>query len=97
MKSLLKLRILIGKYKWHFIGAMVTLAGLTAAQLVIPKILQRVIDEGIINKDTKILVQAAGLVLVIGAIRAVLGFIQRYLSEYISMNIAYDLRNKLFD
>jgi len=97
MKSLLKLKVLIGKYKWHFLGAIITLAGLTATQLVVPNIIQEVIDEGIINKNADILIKAALLILGIGVARAVLGFVQRYLSEYISMNIAYDLRNKLFD
>jgi ATP-binding cassette subfamily B protein len=97
MKSLLKLKVLIGKYKWHFFGAILTLAGLTVAQLVVPNIIRDVIDEGIVNHNSDILGKAALLILGVGAVRAVLGFVQRYLSEYISMNIAYDLRNKLFD
>ena len=97
MKSLLKLRVFIGKYKWHFLAALILLAGLTATQLVVPNILQEVIDEGIVNNNSDALTNAAILILAIGLGRAILGFFQRYVSEYISMNVAYDLRNKLFD
>jgi ATP-binding cassette subfamily B multidrug efflux pump len=38
-----------------------------------------------------------GLMLLIGLLRALFGFGQRYLSEWVSHRIAYDLRNVLYD
>ncbi|MBT3241026.1 MAG: ABC transporter ATP-binding protein [Chloroflexi bacterium] len=97
MKILFKLRILIKPYKGHFIGAMVTLAGVTIAQLLIPKIIQDVVDIGLVEGKISVLINSALIILGIGIIRAVLAFFQRYWSEYISMHIAYDLRNNLYN
>lgn len=97
MKVLFKLRVLIKPYKWHFIGAILTLVGVTAAQLAIPKIIENVIDVGLVKGKIAFLINAALIILGIGVLRSVLAFFQRYLSEYISMHVAYDLRNKLYD
>jgi len=76
---------------------MVTLLGITALNLSIPKIIQGVIDEGLAQGEVSFMISSALLILGIGIGRAVLAILQRYLSEYISMKAAYDLRNRLYD
>ncbi len=83
---------------WKQVGlATLFLLLITAGQLVIPVIVQRVIDIGLANADYGFLARAALLVLGIGAMRAVLFFWQRYLSVWIAQQVAFDLRNHLYD
>ncbi|MEK6222865.1 MAG: ABC transporter transmembrane domain-containing protein, partial [Chloroflexota bacterium] len=97
MKALLKIRFLVKPYWRQIVGAIITLFGVTYLQLLVPGIIQDVIDEGLMAGENKILVQSTLLIFAIGLARAILSFGQRYLSEYIAMNAAYDTRNKLYN
>ena len=97
MNNLFRLRFLVRPYLRYFLGAMITLLLVTALQLVVPQVIQQVIDVGLARREISFLIYAALVILGIGILRAALAFVQRYLSEYISMNVAYDLRNKLYD
>ena len=97
MKSLWKIRHLIQPYRWHFAAAIFTLLGVTASNLVVPSIIRDVIDTGLVQGEVSFMINAALVILALGAVRAVLSFFQRYLSEFISMKVAYDTRNKLYD
>jgi ATP-binding cassette subfamily B protein len=75
----------------------VGLIGLTAIELVLPAIIRQVIDIGLVAHDNSFLVQAALVLLGLGLLRSVLAYGQRYLGEWISHHVSYDLRNKLYD
>ncbi|MEW5873352.1 MAG: ABC transporter ATP-binding protein [Chloroflexota bacterium] len=75
---------------------MATLS-LTIAQLVIPSIIRQVIDVGLQKGQAGFLLNAALIILGIGALRSGLLYILRYLSEWIATHIGYDLRNRLYD
>ena len=55
------------------------------------------IDVGLANRDYGFLARAAWLVLGIGVMRAILFFFQRYISVWIAQQVAFDLRNHLYD
>ena len=97
MKSLLKLRTVVRPYLRHILWAILTLVGITGLSLYIPIIIREVIDVGLAQGEVNFMLKSGLVILGIGAVRAVLSFIQRYLSEYVSMNVAYDLRNRLYD
>ncbi len=97
MKHLLKILPLIRPYRWHLLGAVFSLAAITALQLLIPGIIRDVIDEGLVAGQLQLLVRSAALILALGAIRAGLAAVQRYLSEWVSLHASYDLRNQLFN
>ncbi|MBI4769067.1 MAG: ABC transporter ATP-binding protein [Chloroflexi bacterium] len=97
MRHLTKLRHFLRPYLWQTALALLALLGLTGASLAVPRIIQRVIDVGIMGSDLR-LVGLAGLAITgIGVVRALLSFVERYLSEWISHKVAYDLRNQLYD
>jgi ATP-binding cassette subfamily B protein len=96
MKPLLKIGTFIRPYLLYLLGALFALLGVTAAQLAIPTIIGEVIDVGLEAGDVSYMLNAALLVLGIGAARAIIAFVQRYLSEIVSMRVAYDVRNSLF-
>ena len=97
MRSLFKLRSVVLPYIRHILGAILTLVGITALSLYIPTIIREVIDVGLAQGEVNFMLKSGLIILGIGAIRAVLSFFQRYLSEYVSMSVAYDLRNRLYN
>jgi ATP-binding cassette subfamily B multidrug efflux pump len=97
MKSILRLRSFVKPYLSQILLSLLVLATLTGLSLVVPRIMQQVIDEGITRGELGYLVRAALLLLGLGLLTAVLGGIQRYLSEWISSQIGYNIRNRLYD
>jgi ATP-binding cassette subfamily B protein len=70
---------------------------LTAIELVLPAIIRQVIDIGLAGNDNSFLIQAALVLLGLGLLRSLLSYGQRYIGEWISHHVSYDLRNKLYD
>lgn len=97
MKSLLRLGSFVHPYRTQVFLALLTLIAITAINLIIPAIIQRVIDVGLAQREARFLALSALSILAIGAIRASLTYWQRYLTEWISTHIGYDLRNRLYN
>lgn len=96
MRSLIKITHLLRPYWLALLGAFLTLVGVTGTQLAIPSIFRDVIDTGLLKGEVSHMLQAALVILGIGALRSILSAVQRYLSETVSMRFGYDLRNRLF-
>ena len=97
MKHLLRLRSLIKPYLVQILLSLLILAALTGLSLVVPRIIQQVIDEGIAQGGTAFLFNAAMLLLGLGLLTAALSGFQRYISEWVAGHIGYDLRNRLYN
>mgnify|MGYP001024437437 FL=1 len=97
MKHLLRLLPSLRSYWGQITLSLLLLLVLTGLGLLVPAIIQRVIDVGIKNEDLAYLLKSALLILGIGAAHAVLIYFQRYLSEWIAQKIGYDMRNRLYD
>jgi len=70
---------------------------LTGLSLLVPRIIQQVIDQGIASGQSGVLVRSALLLLGLGLMTAALNGFQRYISEWIGGHIGYDIRNSLYD
>src|SRR5574341_670456 len=79
------------------LGALVSLALATAANLISPQALRVAIDQGITAGQPEALWWATGALLAIAIVRGLFSFTQSYWSEQASQAVAYDLRNALFD
>lgn len=97
MKSLLRLRIFLRPYYNQILLSLLVLLSITAVNLIVPTVIRQVIDVGLVQGERRFLLNAALIVLGIGLARAGLGYVQRYLSEWIASHIGYDLRNRLYD
>ena len=97
MKSLLRIRQLIQPYTWQVGLAVIILLSITGANLVIPEIIRQVIDIGLVGNEPRFLLNAALIVVGIGLLIAGLDFANRYLASWISFQITFDLRNRLYD
>jgi ATP-binding cassette, subfamily B, multidrug efflux pump len=97
MKSLLRLSPALRRYWRQVVLALFCILALTGANLIIPRIIQQVIDVGLARGEIRFMLNAGLLILAIGAAQTILTYFQRYLSEWIAARIGYDLRNRLYD
>jgi ABC-type multidrug transport system fused ATPase/permease subunit len=97
MKSILRLRSFVRPYLPQILLSLLSLAILTGLSLLVPRIIQQVIDEGIVDAESGVLVRSALLLLGLGLLTAALNGFQRYISEWIGGHIGYDIRNRLYD
>jgi ATP-binding cassette subfamily B protein len=97
MKSILRLRSFVQPYFPQILLSLLSLATLTGLSLIVPRIIQQVIDEGIASGQSGVLVRSALLLLGLGLLTAVLNGFQRYISEWIGGYLGYDIRNRLYD
>ncbi len=95
MRHILRLLPIIRPYipPLLFNALLLTVTGL---ELISPKIIQNVIDIGLLERDQAYLLRAALLLLGLGVGAATLNLVQRYLSEWVAAHIGYDLRNRLY-
>jgi ABC-type multidrug transport system fused ATPase/permease subunit len=94
-------------YKRRVLFACVSLAGLTAFQLIGPQLVEYAIDRGIHvtqeggkavpHGNLNTLLIAAGLITAAAAARGIFQFWQSYTSEWVSQRIAYDIRNDIYN
>lgn len=97
MRSLLRIRIFLKPYLWQTTLNVVLLLVMTGLSLVVPQIIQGVIDNGLLKGQTAFLARSALLLLALALSSALLSLFQRYLSQWVASHIGYDLRNRLYD
>ena len=97
MKHLLRIRIFVKPYLWQILATLVMLLILTGLNLIVPRIIRSVIDDGLARRNAGYLVQSALLLLGLGLVSAILNLGNRYWSEWIAARVGYDLRNQMYD
>jgi ATP-binding cassette subfamily B multidrug efflux pump len=97
MKSLRYIIPFLRPYRSRVFITILSLICLTGIELLFPAIIRQVIDRGLAQGETTLLFQAALLILGLGLLRGLLSYIQRFLAEWISHHVAYDLRNRLYN
>ena len=73
------------------------LLALTGLNLIVPRIIRSVIDEGLARGESIHLIRSAFVLLGLGIGSAILNLGNRYLSERIAARVGYDLRNRMYD
>ena len=97
MKHLLRIRIFLKPYFWQILATLLILLILAGLNLLVPRIIQTVIDNGLSGEDTRYLIRAAFLLFGLGLASAILNLGNRYGSEWIAARVGYDLRNRMYD
>ncbi len=96
MKSLRQLIPYVKPYRWAAIFSVVTAFLMVASELVVPRLLQYLIDQGIRPADTHALIIGVLLILLAAFGGAVATLGQGYYRARLSQGIAFDMRNALF-
>ena len=97
MKNLIRSAGFLRPYIWQVLVSLLMLLVLTGLNLVIPRIIQNVVDDGLLRGDTIYLVRSALLLFGLGLASALLGLVNRYTSEWVAAHVGYDLRNRMYD
>jgi ATP-binding cassette subfamily B protein len=97
MKHLIRIKVFLKPYLWQILATLLMLLIITGLNLVVPRIIRTVVDDGLARRQTSYLIQSALLLMGIGVGAAVLTLGNRYLSEWIAARVGYDLRNRMYD
>ncbi|MEP6895409.1 MAG: ABC transporter ATP-binding protein [Chloroflexota bacterium] len=97
MKHLLRTRIFLKPYFWQISATLISLFVLTGLSLIVPRVIQNVIDKGLVQGQSSSLLQSALILLGLGLGSAVLNLVSRYGSQWVASHVGYDLRNRMYD
>jgi ABC-type multidrug transport system fused ATPase/permease subunit len=97
MKNIIRIAPFLKPYVWQIAVTLFTLLTLTGMNLLVPRIIQNVIDDGLMRGDTTYLVRSALLLLGLGLGSALLSLINRYSAEWVATHVGFDLRNRMYD
>ncbi|MCR4406768.1 MAG: ABC transporter ATP-binding protein/permease [Anaerolineae bacterium] len=95
MESLRRMLQFLKPYKWQSILALALLLGMVIADLLIPRLTQRVINQGIAKGDMRLIVSTALLMLGAAALSALFAVANTVLSVRVAQNVSADLRSAL--
>jgi ATP-binding cassette subfamily B multidrug efflux pump len=95
VRSLIRLYRFVRPYKWEAIGALVLLLGMVAADLAIPRLSQRIIDQGIFQKDLHVVWTTSLIMLGAALASALFAIVNNVLSVRVGQSFAADVRSAL--
>jgi ATP-binding cassette subfamily B multidrug efflux pump len=96
MNHVFKLVPFVKPYWKRALAALVLLTALVFMDLAIPRLVQRIIDQGIARHDQAVVVQTSLVMLGISALSALLAIGNNILSVQVGESVARDLRDALF-
>ena len=96
MKSLWRSLRFLKPYRTYALATFLFLILSTVAMLVIPRLSQSIIDEGIIGRDPNRVLWLSLAMIGLALVRAIFQFAQGALAVRTAQGIAYDLRNTLY-
>ncbi len=86
----------LSSYKWETVGAFISLLLSTFGGLIVPRLTQVVIDEGISAEALNVIIWGAVGIVIAALVAALFTFVRGYLAAKASQGVAYDLRNALY-
>ncbi len=95
MKSLLRLFRFLAPYRLRAILSLLILFAMVGADLLIPRLTERIIDQGIAASNLHVVVTTALIMVGAACLSAVLALINNYLSVSVAMGFAADVRSAL--
>ncbi len=96
MDPIFKLASFVKPYRKRAVLALVLLTALVFMDLAIPRLVQRIIDEGIGRHDQQVVIRTALLMLGISLLSTLLAVGNNVLSVQVAESLARDLRDALF-
>jgi ATP-binding cassette, subfamily B, multidrug efflux pump len=95
MKSLRRMLSFFGPYKWQTALALVLLLGMVIADLLIPRLTQQIIDQGVARRDVGMIGRTALLMLGAAVFSAAFAIANTVLSTYVAQSVGADLRSAI--
>jgi ATP-binding cassette subfamily B multidrug efflux pump len=95
MSDLRRLLGFLGPYRAQVIVSLSILFAMVGADLLIPRLTQRIIDHGILAKDLHVVITTSMVMLGASLVSAALALANNYLSVRVAMHVGADLRSAL--
>ena len=95
MRSIGRLLRFVRPYRVHAAIALVLLLGMVASDLLIPRLTQRIIDQGIVQRDIHVVLVTAFLMLGAALLAALFALGNNYFSVRVAQSFAHDIRSAL--
>ena len=95
MRSIAKLLRFVKPYRLYAIIALALLLGMVASDLLIPRLTQRIIDQGIARGDLRIVLTTALMMLGAALLAALFALGNNYFSVRVAQHVAHDVRSAL--
>ncbi len=83
-------------YRRSIVLFLILVVGGSALVIATPLLLQRLVDDGVVPGDRRVVVTLALVVAALAFVEAIVGLVQRYLSSRIGEGLIYDLRTQVF-
>ena len=96
MDTLRRLLSYLQTYPRLWFGALAALVVYTAANLAVPLLLRRLIDQGITPQDFGAILNVTLLLLGVALVGGVSNFLYAFWAQSVSQSVAFDLRNDVF-
>jgi ATP-binding cassette subfamily B multidrug efflux pump len=96
MNEVLKLIVFVKPYWRRALGALALLTSLVFMDLAIPRLIRRIIDQGITGRNQQVVIQTGMLMLGISALSTFVAVGNNMLSVQVGESVARDLRDALF-
>lgn len=87
----------LGAYRWPLVIAYVSLFVALAAQLTVPKLIQVVIDDGIVVDDRSVVLQGALFIVGATLVQAIFTYVRSYLFQALAERVSTDVRGQLYE
>ena len=97
MKIILRLIVFVGKHWANLLFGFVCITASTVGGLVIPRLLGNGIDTALSSGSKTTILVLAGVILGTTVIRSAARFGDTYITQVVSQQASYDLRNALYD
>ena len=96
MQALLRLMRFVRPYRRNAILALAMMIGMVIADIAIPRLVQRIVDQGVGRQDMAVIVSTSLLMIGVSVIEAFLGIGNSLLAVRVARYLGADLRSALF-
>ncbi len=96
MRSLLRIFRFVAPYKWMSLAALALLLGMVGADLLIPRLTQRIIDQGIAVGNLRLVLWTSLTMIGLAVLSTLFALANTFLSVRVSQRVAADIRAALF-
>ncbi len=84
-------------YRWQFVLVFITIIVSAVIGLLPSIITGRIVDEALVGKDMKLLIQLLIAALVCLTSSRLIGMLESYINSWISQRVIYDMKNQMYE
>src|SRR5512136_1551670 len=95
-RQLIRILSFVGPYRLQSIVAVLLLLGSVLAELVQPRLIQRVIDDGISAGDINVITVTVGIMIALAVFEAGMTIANTFMAVRVAQNFAHDVRSSVF-